>query len=652
MAAAIGLLLCFSSCKDDSGLQSQVDELDKRVKSLETLCAQMNSNISALQATLTALQNNDYITGLSEVKEGNTVIGYTLTFAKNGAVTIYHGKEGKTPLIGLTVANDDKYYWTLNGDWLLDSKGAKIKAQGIDGENGTTPQLKIENDYWYISTDSGNTWMQLNKATGEKGEKGDSFFESVTQDEANVYLKLIDGTLITLPKEKLLSISFAEPADISITAGASKTLDYSITGATGKTVVKALGQNGWSAKVTPKTNATGTITVTAPDPLIEDEILVWVYDGETKTIMSSLNFIKGTISVASNAYSLSENAGTQEVAVNTDIDYTVSIPAEAQSWLSLSNTRSAMRTETLTFYIAKNPGLTRYATVSIKNNSGKTLQTIAFEQAGGTIVLNVATPGTLSSLLTSQQKQNLQTLTVLGTLNNYDFLFLSEMASLETLDMSAISNTELPAGLFKDNKRIREVKLPDKLTSIPDNLFRESSIQKCVIPDGVTTIGEFAFYYSNLSRELKLPVSLVTISNFAFSLCYSLTGILKLPERLKTIGYSAFQNCEGFSGKLIIPNSVTSIDNSAFSECSGFTGDLIIPKNVTSIGNGAFNECTGIEKIYSKNSIPIYFNYSNSIFPNSKYLGVPKGSKEAYQEVPIWRDFIIIEEVDFDALGL
>ena len=65
------------------------------------------------------------------------------------------------------------------------------------GKDGITPLLKIENDYWYISYDEGQTWQQEGKATGEDG---DSMFQSVTQDDNYVYFTLADGTVIKIGK--------------------------------------------------------------------------------------------------------------------------------------------------------------------------------------------------------------------------------------------------------------------------------------------------------------------------------------------------------------------------------------------------------------------------------------------------------------------
>lgn len=70
------------------------------------------------------------------------------------------------------------------------------------GKDGITPLLKIENDYWFVSYDNGETWQQEGLA---RGEKGDSMFQSVTYDEETVYLTLKDGTVLKLPNQQSTS---------------------------------------------------------------------------------------------------------------------------------------------------------------------------------------------------------------------------------------------------------------------------------------------------------------------------------------------------------------------------------------------------------------------------------------------------------------
>ena len=258
------LTVCFfTACHKD--IWAELENLDQRVTKLEELCKEMNTNITSLQTIVSVLQSNDFITGIVEIKKNGEVIGYTITFGKHDPITIYHGQDGKdgadgkdgqngsanAPVIGVAQDTDGVYYWTLNGEWLLDDNGNKLPVSGKDGQNGTngsngqdgtdgkdgqdgtdgkdgqdgtdgkdgvTPQLKIEDGYWYISYDNGATWTQLGKATGEDGkdgqngsngtdgkdgkdgQDGDSMFQSVTQDDNYVYFTLADGTVIKIAK--------------------------------------------------------------------------------------------------------------------------------------------------------------------------------------------------------------------------------------------------------------------------------------------------------------------------------------------------------------------------------------------------------------------------------------------------------------------
>ena len=254
IAITLGLLSCNHK---DSLWQEVVEDLDVRVETLEMLCAEMNTNIIAMQTIVDAVESNDFITSIVEIKKDGKVVGYTITFGKHDPITIYHGQDGKdgqngtngkdgqdgadgkdgqngadgkdgiTPVIGVTQDTDGVYYWTLNGEWLLDDNGNKLPVSGKDGQNGAdgkdgqdgadgkdgiTPLLKIENGYWYISYDNGATWTESGKATGDKGkdgqngadgkdgQDGDSMFQSVTQDENYVYFTLADGTVIKIAK--------------------------------------------------------------------------------------------------------------------------------------------------------------------------------------------------------------------------------------------------------------------------------------------------------------------------------------------------------------------------------------------------------------------------------------------------------------------
>ena len=166
-----------------------------RIARLETLCNQFNTNISALQALVDAINARDYIKDVVPVTENGLTIGYTISFNSRNPITVYNGKNGEdghTPIIGLK-SEDGVWYWTLDGDWILDDAGNKIRA------DGTTPQLKIEAEYWWVSYDNGSTWSRLGPAGSGSGS-GDSMFQEIRQDDNYVYFVLAGGEVIQLAK--------------------------------------------------------------------------------------------------------------------------------------------------------------------------------------------------------------------------------------------------------------------------------------------------------------------------------------------------------------------------------------------------------------------------------------------------------------------
>lgn len=168
------VLMMFASCDkyDDSSIRNDIQKLDERVSALEKWQGEVNRNIASLQTIVEALNGRDYVTDVSEIKddEGYTV-GYNVHFNKGGSKTItFNSKEPSIhiPVIGVKTGPDGIYYWTLDGEWMLDDTGEKIKASASDG---TTPKLKIENDYWLVSYDNGKTWEKLG-ATASDGKDG------------------------------------------------------------------------------------------------------------------------------------------------------------------------------------------------------------------------------------------------------------------------------------------------------------------------------------------------------------------------------------------------------------------------------------------------------------------------------------------------
>ena len=321
----------------------------------------MNQNISSLRTILEALQAQKRITDVA-----STSTGYVITFSDNSSITLRHGNDGATPKISVRQDTDGIWYWSINGDWLLDSSGKKIRAaanDGNDGNDGITPLLKIENEYWYVSYDKGKTWTKLEKA---KGDDGDSFFKSVSQDDNYVYIVLADGTTINIPKESKFALSF----DKTVFHPASETMSipFSVAAAGNDLNVVTFSDSNISAKVYLKDSTSGSLDVTFIGGNHNGNILV-VAKSKGKTIMEILEFEDGVLSTSSTKEYWVETEG-KDIVVSISRNMGISITPSV-SWITVAPQTKSIIEENLIITVAANETYQdRDGKVSIKGEEG------------------------------------------------------------------------------------------------------------------------------------------------------------------------------------------------------------------------------------------------------------------------------------------
>ena len=211
------------------------------------------------------------------------------------------------------------------------------------------------------------------------------------------------------------------------------------------------------------------------------------------------------------------------------------------------------------------------------------------------------------------------------SIGNYAFSYCSSLTSI-TIPNSV---TSIGGGAFRDCISLSSITIPNSVTSIGGDAFRDCiSLPSITIPNSVTSIGSDAFsgcsglnsvhisdiaawckiafgnnvanplsrvhnLYLNgtLVTDLIIPDGVTSIGNYAFSYCSSLTSVT-IPNSVTSIGDYAFYNCSGLTS-VTIPNGVTSIGNYAFYNCSSLTS-IDIPNSVTSIGERAFSGCKSL----------------------------------------------------------
>ncbi len=263
-----------SACSmyDDTEIRDRLDGIDDKIASLEETVKGINSDIDALRQIVNALQQNVTI---DRVEAGTD--GYVIYFSDGTTAVITNGKDGANAPV-ISVAKDETdglWYWTIDGEWLV-VDGQRIRAQGIDGEDGKpgedaiAPQVRINPDtrMWEISVDGGLTWESTGViAEGQDGTGGSGIIVDVdyTSDAYNVIFTLADGTQISVPKT--ISVEFdiegLSPDGVeSIAYGKSKTYNVRISGMLNYIVNKP---DGWRVSLSMAEDTTLTVTAPAKD---------------------------------------------------------------------------------------------------------------------------------------------------------------------------------------------------------------------------------------------------------------------------------------------------------------------------------------------------------------------------------------------------
>ena len=149
-------------------------------------------------------------------------------------------------------------------------------------------------------------------------------------------------------------------------------------------------------------------------------------------------------------------------------------------------------------------------------------------------------------------------------------------------------------GVFANSPNLKTVIFEEGISSIPDDLFAESSLESIVIPDTVTSIGSYAFRDCKMLEEVLIPETVRSIGGYTFSNCEKL-GNITLPQNLETIGNLAFSNCVRLT-EVELPSTLTSIGNEAFSNTS--LREVILPENLNSLGANAYENCQNLSSVH------------------------------------------------------
>ena len=158
-----------------------------------------------------------------------------------------------------------------------------------------------------------------------------------------------------------------------------------------------------------------------------------------------------------------------------------------------------------------------------------------------------------------------------------------------------------------------EVSLPETLTEIGSEAFsRCSKLEEIYIPESVTRIGNGAFSSCSALSKANLPSGLEGVPNDSFSMCRNLTEI-ELHEGITFLASSCFEYT-GIS-EFILPESLTQIVNRTFAFCP--ITEITIPANVYYLGSRIFAGCADLESVTFTGDAPRFQEDTFSGFRSS-----------------------------------
>ena len=590
--AALFAVVALTSCKyDDDDLWNSVHGLENRVAKLEELCKQMNTNISSLQTIVTALQNNVYVTGTTPLMKDGKEIGYTITFSKGNPITIYHGKDGQdgedgiTPTISVKKDTDGVYYWTLNGEFIV-VDGGKIQAEGKDGTNGTTPQFKIENDYWFVSYNNGANWTQLGKATGEDGIGGDSMFSGVDYETSTDYVifTLSNGTQIKLPTWSAFEALQRLCNETNTNLSALQTIVTALQNNDYITSVDPLTENGKVVGYTIKFAKSNPIViyngkdgadgVDGNTPVIgvkkdTDGIYYWTLDGEFIVVDGQKIKAQGTD--GNNGAD-----GSDGVTPKLEIQ-------EGYWWISYDNGTNWTQ-------LGKATGEDGKDADSIKITQDE--NNVYFELADGTVITISKTGQSADPNVIQFEDEAVKAICV----GYWDFDNDGELSYNEAAKVTDITN-----------------------------VFRGTNI---------STFNEFQYF-----------TGLTEVSKYTFTGCEDLIRII-IPQNVNIIDEHAFANCTNLA-RITLNTSLTTIGIYAFGNCSSLK-TITIPSSVTTIRGSAFYLCKILSTIYCTPTTPPT-GLDNYTFETTCKIYVPLSAVSSYKYRESWSKYASqIEGYDFE----
>ncbi len=308
MAAAAAI---FSGCTKPDG----TDEISKPL-TVDEMCSRLNEDIASILVITGELGSNGFIKTIKPL--GGTA--YTVTFNGVPAITVRKGTEAGVsyPALAAKADKDGLYYWTLDGEWLLDGSGSKMLLKD------RKLSINAEGGQWNIVSDDGKFSMPLNPAVVEDDC---SMFRDVISDDLNVRFVFRDGSELVAPRLCPLNITFDKESPLDMDPNSTFEVGYSVKSSVSEVTVKAVCSDDLEAEAVPGEGLGGKIIIKSGNVIDNtSQVKVSVTDGRN-TISKTLSFLPAEapfFELITREANISAVGNEFKVTVWTNTEYTVS----------------------------------------------------------------------------------------------------------------------------------------------------------------------------------------------------------------------------------------------------------------------------------------------------------------------------------------
>ena len=535
LVMSLGLALSCLACSkyDDSALYNLIAKLDQRLVAVEEHVKKANEDIKTLKSLVSAASQGKTITEVKKTDEG-----YDLTFSDKQVISIKMGRDGMdghSPKISVAL-DGGVYYWQLDGKWLLDTQGQKVRVsgetgpQGIPGKDGATGPQGIPGK-------DGATGPQ-----GIPGKDGATGPQGIPGKDGATGPQGIPGKDGKTPK-------------LRINAGKWEV---------------AYGNNDWIPVMVVSSGTSGATTVEGLDLFknikeTDQEVVITLKSG-------------GTIKLSKQTSTPSNSLQPGEVISNPNNPFN----GKNIVWDEISTDNYKLSVNGLSLIKWMN---TRTQNLDMNRDSQLRKITFignyAFEDYQNLKNVHIASSVTRIGEYAFAGCRSLESATIPSSVTSIGDKVFENCRSLTSINIP-VSVTSIGEYAFEDCSSLTSINIPQSVTSIGEAAFAHCrSLTSITIPSSVTSIGRFTFTGCSSLTSVTIPSSVTRIGESAFAGCSNLR-VINIPSSVTSIGHRAFADCSNLTSVIFKGNNPPQFAGSGVFEYPSSSPIFIVPKGAKS----------------------------------------------------------------------